>query len=127
MPNDEQPNAAEPIQNDVDEKEANYIITREELNNDNAAHSQNDRLSDDVTKRNEATAVTGNEETDWPNPVVSPKHQEKSLPNTADRPENDEIFSERNSMIKTMYKILLKGGMIISCPKYRKMILEMKV
>ena len=98
MPNGEQPNAAEPIQNDVDEKEADYIITREELNNDNAAHSQNDCLSEDVTKRNEATAVTGNEESDWPNPAVPPKNQEKSSPNTADRPENDGIFSERNSM-----------------------------
>ena len=75
MLNGEQPNAAEPIQNDVDEKEADYVITREEVNNDNAAHSQNDRLSDDVTKRNEATAVTGNEAYDWPNPAVSPKNQ----------------------------------------------------
>ena len=98
MPNGERPNAAEPIQNDVDEKEAGQIITREELNNDNAAHSQNDCLSDDVTKRNEATEVTGNEESDWPNPAVPPRNQEKSSPNTADRPENDEIFSERNSM-----------------------------
>ena len=98
MPNGERPNAAEPSHSDVDENEADYIITREELNNDNATHSQNDRLSDDVTKRNEATAVTGNEESDWPNPAVSPKNQEKFLPNTADRPENDENFSERNLM-----------------------------
>ena len=98
MPNGERPNAAEPSHSDVDENEADYIITREELNNDNATHSQNDRLSDDVTKRNEANAVTGNEEFDWPNPAVSPKNKEKSLPNMADRPENDEFFSERNLM-----------------------------
>ena len=98
MPNGEQPNAAEPNQNDVDEKEADYIITREELNNDNAAHSRNDRLSDDVTKRNEATAVTENEQSDWPNSAVSPKNQEKSLPNTADGPKTDEVFTERNSL-----------------------------
>ena len=89
------PNAAEPSHSDVDENEAEYIITRE-LNNDNATHSQNDRLSNDVTKRNGTTTVTENEESDWPNPAVSPKNQEKSLPNTADRPENDENFSERN-------------------------------
>ena len=96
MPNGERPNAAEPSHSDVDENEADYIITREELNNDNATHSQNDRLSDDVTKRNGTTTVAENEESDWPNPAVSPKNQEKSLPNTADRPENDENFSERN-------------------------------
>ena len=98
LPNGEQLNAAEPIQIDVDEKEADYIITREELNNDNATHSRDDRLSDDVTERNEATAVIENEKSDWPNPAVSPKNKGKSLPNTADGPKTDEIFSERNPM-----------------------------
>ena len=96
MPNGERPNAAEPSHSDVDENEADYIITREELNNDNATHSQNDHLSNDVTKRNGTIPVTENEESDWPTPAVSPKNQEKSLPNTADRPENDENFSEGN-------------------------------
>ena len=98
LPNAEQPNAAETNTNDVDENEADYIITREELNNDNAAHNRNERLDDDVTKRNEATAVTENNKSDWPNPAVSPKNQEKSLPSTASGPKNDEIFSERNSL-----------------------------
>ena len=96
MPNGERPNAAETNTNDVTENEADYIITREVTNNDNAVHSRNDHLNDDVTERNESTAVTENEESDWPNPAVSPKNREKSLPNTADRPENDETFSERN-------------------------------
>ena len=96
MPNGEQPNAAETNTNDVTENEADYIITREVTNNDKGAHSRNDHLNDDVTERNESTAVTENEEFDWPNPAVSPKNQEKSLPNTADRPENDKKFSERN-------------------------------
>ena len=78
MPNGERPNAAEPSHSDVDENEADYIITREELNNDNATHSQNDHLSNDVTKRNGTFTVTENEESDWPNPAVSPKNQEKS-------------------------------------------------
>ena len=38
------------------------------------------------------------EKSDWPNPAVSPKNQEQSLPNTADGPKTDEIFSERNPM-----------------------------
>ena len=97
LPNGERPSSAENT-NDVNENEADYIITREELNNDNATHSRNERLNDDVTERNEATAVTENNKSDWPNPAVSPKNQEYSLPNTADGPENDEIFSERNSM-----------------------------
>ena len=95
-PNGERPNPAETKTNDVTEKEADYIITREVTNNGNAAHSRNDHLSDDVTERNEPTAITENEDSDWPNPAVSPKNQEKSLPNTADRPEPDENFSERN-------------------------------
>ena len=96
MPNGEWPNAAETNTNDETENEADYIITREVTNNDNAVQSRNDHLNVDVTERNESTAVTENEESDWPNPAVSPKNREKSLPNTADRPENDEKFSERN-------------------------------
>ena len=96
LPSGEQPRAAEPIQSDVDENEADYIITREELNNDNAAHSRNDRLSDDVTKRNEVSEVIRNEETDWPNTAVSPENHKKNLPNTADGLQNDENFSARN-------------------------------
>ena len=78
MPNGERPNAAEPSHSDVDENEADYIITREELNNDNATHIRNDRSSDDVTKRNETTTVTENEQSDRPNSAVSPKNKEKS-------------------------------------------------
>ena len=71
LPNGEQPNAAEPIQSDLDGNEADYIITRDEFNQaDRASHNQNERLKDDVTKRSEATR---NEESDWPNPAVYPK------------------------------------------------------
>ena len=96
QPNGEQPNTSETNANDVDETEADYIITRDELSNDNAAHSRNERLDDDVTERNEATAVTENTQSDWPNSAVSPKNQENSLPSTAGGPGNDEIFSKRN-------------------------------
>ena len=97
LPNGEQPNAAEPSHSDVDENEADYIITSDETKYaDHAAQSRNERLHDDVTKRNEASEALRNEESDWPNPAVSPKNQEKSLPNTADTPKNDEISSESN-------------------------------
>ena len=80
LPNGEQPNAAEPIPSDVDENEADYIITRDEANYaDHAAHSRNERLNDDVTKRNEANEATRNEESDWPNPAVYSKKSRKNF------------------------------------------------
>ena len=97
MPSGEQPNAAEPSHSDVDENEADYIITRDKSNHaDRAQHSRNERLNDNVTARNEASDTINNEESDWPNSAVSPKSQEKSLPNTADELKNDGIISERN-------------------------------
>ena len=79
MPNSERPNAAETNTNDVTENEADYVITREVTINDNAAHSRNDHLNNDVTERDEFTAVTENEESDWPNPAVSPKKPRKII------------------------------------------------
>ena len=98
LPSGEQPNPAEKNSNDAHEDEADYIITRDESNHaDYAAHSRNERKSDDVTKRNEAQEVIRNEESDWANPAGLPKNQEKSLPNKTERLKNDEIFSERHS------------------------------
>ena len=97
LPNGEQPHAAEPSHSNVDENEADYIITRDETNYaDHATRSRNDRLNYDVTKRNEASEAASNSESDWPNPAVYPKSQEKTLPDPDKRPENDEILSERN-------------------------------
>ena len=97
--NDEQPCTAEANASDASENEVDYVITSDESNlTDRASHSRDERLNDDVTERNEATAVTENNKSDWPNPAVFPKNQENSLPNTADGLEKDEIFSERNSM-----------------------------
>ena len=99
LTNDEQPSTAEANASDASENEVDYVITSDESNlTDRAWHSRDERLNDDVTERNEATAVTENNKSDWPNPAVFPKNQENSLPNTADGPENDETFSERNSM-----------------------------
>ena len=96
LPNGEQPSTAQ-INNDANESDADYIITRE-TNKDNTANSRNDRLSDIVTTRNEDNDANRNKESDWPNPAASPNTQEKSLPSTANPPENHEILSERNSL-----------------------------
>ena len=99
LPNGEQPNAAEPIPSDVDENEADYIITRDKTNYaDHAAQSRNGRLNYDVKKRNETSESTSNEESDWPNPAVYPENPGKSLPNMDERLKNDENFSKRKSM-----------------------------
>ena len=97
MPNGEQPDAPEANTNDVAENEADYIITSDETSYaDHAARSRNERLNHDVTKMNEASEAADKDKSDWPNPAVSPKNQEKTLPNTDERPKNDEIPSERN-------------------------------
>ena len=65
LPNGERPSATETNSSDAHENEADYIITRDESNHtDSTAHSRNERLNDDVTKRNEASEKTRNEESD---------------------------------------------------------------
>ena len=76
LPHGEQPSEAETIPSDANENEADYIITRDETNYaDHAAHSRNERLNNDVTKRNEASEAIRNEESDWLNPAIYPKNQ----------------------------------------------------
>ena len=97
LPNGEQPNAAEPRHSDVDENEKDYIITNDETNYaGNTAYGRNERLNDDVTKRNDASEATSNEEPDWPNPAVYPGNPEKSPPNADKRLKNDKKLPERN-------------------------------
>ena len=96
LPDGEQPSTTQ-INNDANESDADYIITRE-TNQDNTAHSRNDRLGDNVTKRIEDNDANRNKGSDWPNPAANPNTQEKSLPSTANAPENHEILSERNSL-----------------------------
>ena len=89
------PHTAETSHSDVDENEADYIITSDETSYaDHAARCRNERLNHDVTKRNEASEAASNDKSDWPNPAVHPKSQKKT--NTDERPKNDEVLSERN-------------------------------
>ena len=126
--NGERPNAAEPNSSDAYENEADYIITSDDSNRaDSAARSRNERLSDDVTKRNEVSEVSRNEESEWPNPAIYPKNQEKSLPNTDEGLKNDENFSERNSTNENDAQNSPNRGDDFIVPKYRKMMQEMKV
>ena len=118
MPTGEQPNAAEPIQSDVDENEADYIITNDETDYaDHVARSRNERLNDDVTKRNTASEATINEESDWPNPAVSPKCGEKFLSNSDERQKNDENSSQRNPMTENDAQNSPKRGDDIIVPE----------
>ena len=125
--NGERPNAAETNANDAHENEADYIITREKSNHaDRAAHSRNKRLGDGVTKRNEASEPTRNEESEWPNPAVYPKQKNLCRIRIEDW-KTMKIFQKEIQRMKMMHKILKTGGVTLSCPKYRKMMLEMKV
>ena len=111
LPNGEQPNAAEPSHSHVDENEADYIITSDETNYaDHAAQSRNERLNDDVTKRNEASEATSNEESYWPNPAVYPENPEKPLPNTDEKLKNDGKLSKRKSTKKKRCAKFSKQG-----------------
>ena len=128
LPNGERPNAAEPNSSDAYENEADYINTSDDSNRaDSEAHSRNERLSDDVTKRNEVSEASRNEESEWPNPAICPKNKEKFWPNTDEGLKNDENFSERNSTNENDAQNSPNRGLILSCPKDRKMMREMKV
>ena len=112
------PNAAEPIHSDVDENEADYIITNDQTDHaDYAARSRNEKLNDDVTKRNAASEATRNKESGWPNPANSPKCREKSLPKSDQRQKNDENFSQRNPMTKNDARNSPKRGDDIIVPE----------
>ena len=118
IPNGERPSAPQSKSDDAHENEVDYIITRDESNHaDRAEHNRNERLNDDGTTRNEATETLRNEESDWPNPAVSPKSQEKSLPNTAYELKNDGIFSERNSTNESDAQKSPKSGDDIIVPE----------
>ena len=71
LPNGEQLVTAEANSSDVHENEADYIITTDNPNDVNdAAQSQNERLKNDVSNRNEAGEAARNENSDWPDSAV---------------------------------------------------------
>ena len=61
------------------------------------AQRRTERMKSDVSDKNEARNAARNEYSDWMDSVVHPKNQEKSLPVSFDRQENDAKFLDRNS------------------------------
>ena len=53
-------------------------------------------MKSDVSNRNDASEAARSENSDWPNPAVSPKNKENILPNLSERQDIDANFSERN-------------------------------
>ena len=127
LPNGEQPITTEANTSVANENEADYSITIDSPNADNdAAQSQSERMKNDVSNTNEATKATRKQNSDWPDSAVYHENQEKSLPDLSDRQENDANFSEGNSVNENDAQKALNQGMILSCPKYRKMMIKMK-
>ena len=119
-----------PVTNSTDarENEAECITTTDSPNDVNdVAQSQNERLKNDVSNRNEANEAEKNENSYWPDAATYHKNQEKSSPDLPKGQENDAIFWKTNLLIITMHKTLQKWGLILSCPKYLKPRIEMKI
>ena len=73
LPKGEQPVTSNSDSKDAHENEVDYKIVNDSPNATNdAAHKRNERLNDDVSKRNEDTEAEKNETFDWPNPAVYP-------------------------------------------------------
>ena len=73
-------------------------------------HSRNEKLNDDVSKRNEASKATCNGESDWSKLFIYPQNQEKSLPDLSERQENGANFSDGNSANGNDAQSSPKGG-----------------
>ena len=105
-----------------------YIITTDSPNDVNdAAQNQNERTKSDVSNRYEATEAVTNENSDWPDAAVYHKNQEKSLPDLSERQKKDANFLKRISNDENDAQTSPNRGMILSCLKYRKMMIELNV
>ena len=82
-------------------------------------------MKSDVSNTNEASEAARNENSDWPDSAVYHKNQEKFLPDLSERQEDEANFSERNPTNETDAQKSPKRGMILSCPKYRKIMKEL--
>ena len=115
LPNGERLVTSDADSSDTHENEADYIITRDDLNDINdAAQRQNERLNDDVSRRKEATEAEKGENSDWLDSAVYPKNKEKSFQDLSEFRENVAIFSKRILLKESMHKVLRKGRMILS-------------
>ena len=79
-------------------KRRDYIITTDSTNDiKDLAQRQNERKKSDVSNRNDTSEAARSENSNWANPVNSPKNRETFLPNPSERQKNDAKFSEKNS------------------------------
>ena len=128
LSNGQRPSAAETNPSDALENEPDYIITRDESNHaDRTALSRDERLNDVVTKRNEASEATGNENSDWPDSAVYHKNPEKSLPDLSERQGNDANFSEGSSANERYLQKSPKSGDDIIVPERSQNVIELKI
>ena len=125
MPNGEQPVTLNDEPSDANENEIDYITTRDSLDDVNVvAKSRSERKSNDVIKRIEATEYVRIEieNLDRPDSTTYPeiagfvKGQKKGA-----------NVTEENSSKASDAKHAPIMGMILSCPKYPKMTIELKI
>ena len=117
LPNDERPVTPTAATIDANENKVDYIIANDSPNDVNdTAQQRNERMIDDVNKRNEHTEVEKNENSDWPfTPKIKNNFCRIRLKDRKTMP----IFWKKILLMKTIHKILQKG-MILSCPKNPK-------
>ena len=128
LPNEERPSTAKANADNASENEADYIITTDCPNDVNdAEHSRDKRLKSDVSNANEDSEDTRNENSDWPDSAVYKKIQKNLCRICPKDKKTMQMFQNEILLMKAMHKNLQKGGMILSCPKYRKMMKGMKV
>ena len=113
---------------DASENEADDVITTDCPNDVNdAVHSRDKRMKSDVSNTNEASEAARNENSDCPDSTVYHKNQKNLCRICPKDRKTKEVFQKEILLMKPMHKSLQKGGMILSCPKYRKMMKEMKI
>ena len=87
----------------------------------------NERLNDDIGKRNEATEAEKKENTDWSDSAVYSKKRKIFAGSLSERQENDADFQKKIPLMKSTHKTPKKEGMIFPCPKNLKAKIKMKV
>ena len=123
MPKDEQPVTSNSDSSDAHENEVDYIIVNDSPNVvSDAAHKRNERLNDDVGKRDEANGAARDENSDF----IYTKKPKKSLPDLSERQENDANLSEENFTKENEAQDSKKGDDIMKKRLSKKAMIEMK-
>ena len=128
LPNRERPLTAEANSNDANENEADFIITTDRPNDVNyTTHGQDERKKSDLSITNESSEAIRNENSHWPDSAVNHKNPENPCRICLKDRKTMQIFQKGILLTKATHKNLQKRGMMLSCPKYRRMRKEMKI